>query len=52
MAIARHAKMAIIADEVFLDFALDGNALRAIAANRWCCDIYMSGLSKIPGCRR
>jgi alanine-synthesizing transaminase len=41
--------MAIIADEVFLDFALDGSRAASFAANRGAPTFTLSGLSKISG---
>jgi len=42
-------ELAIIADEVFLDFALDGNLAASFAANRGAPTFTLSGLSKISG---
>lgn len=42
-------EIAIIADEVFLDFALDGERPASFAANRGAPTITLSGLSKISG---
>ncbi len=42
-------EMAIVADEVFLDFALDGNRAASFAVNRDALTFTMSGLSKISG---
>src|SRR6266446_2859121 len=42
-------ELAIIADEVFLDFALDGNRAASFAANRGALTFTLSGLSKISG---
>ena len=42
-------KIAIIADEVFLDFSLAENTPRSFAANNGCLTFTMSGLSKISG---
>lgn len=44
-------EMAILADEVFLDFALDGHAqhVRTFAANAEALTFTMSGISKISG---
>jgi alanine-synthesizing transaminase len=42
-------EMAIIADEVFLDFALDENRPASFAANRGAPTFTLSGLSKICG---
>lgn len=44
---ARH--LAIIADEVFLDFPLDGTQPISFAANSGALTFTLSGLSKIPG---
>ena len=44
---ARH--MAIIADEVFLDFALDGSRAASFATNSSVLTFTLSGLSKIAG---
>src|SRR5207247_7627062 len=41
--------IAIIADEVFLDFALEGNRPASFAANRGAPTFTLSGLSKISG---
>jgi len=41
--------LAIIADEVFLDFSLEGNAQPSFAANRDALTFTLSGLSKICG---
>src|SRR5882672_8145559 len=41
--------MAIIADEVFLDFALDGNRAESFATNSGVLTFALSGLSKIAG---
>src|SRR6266853_3663456 len=41
--------LAIIADEVFLDFALDGSRVASFAANRGAPTFTLSGLSKISG---
>jgi aspartate/methionine/tyrosine aminotransferase len=41
--------MAIIADEVFLDFALDGSRAASFAANRGALTFTLSGVSKISG---
>jgi len=48
-AICSAREMAIIADEVFLDFALDGNRASSFAANRGAATFTLSGLSKISG---
>ena len=42
-------EMAIIADEVFLDFALDGERPESFATNREALTFTLSGLSKISG---
>jgi alanine-synthesizing transaminase len=42
-------ELAIIADEVFLDFALDGDRPASFAANRSAPTFTLSGLSKICG---
>src|SRR5258708_25541693 len=42
-------EMAIIADEVLLDFALDGSRAASFAANRGAATFPLSGLSKISG---
>lgn len=42
-------EMAIIADEVFLDFALEGERQASFAANREALTFTLSGLSKISG---
>ena len=42
-------EMAIIADEVFLDFALEGSRAASFAANRSARTFTLSGLSKISG---
>jgi aspartate/methionine/tyrosine aminotransferase len=42
-------EMAIIADEVFLDFALDGSRAASFAANRGALTFTLSGVSKISG---
>src|ERR1700720_3667342 len=42
-------EIAIIADEVFLDFALDGSRAASFAANRGALTFTLSGLSKISG---
>jgi alanine-synthesizing transaminase len=41
--------IAIIADEVFLDFALDGSRAASFAANRGAPTFTLTGLSKIAG---
>src|SRR6267143_1019335 len=48
-AICSARQMAIIADEVFLDFALDGNRAASFAANHGAPTFTLSGLSKISG---
>jgi alanine-synthesizing transaminase len=48
-AICGAQQLAIIADEVFLDFALDGTQARSFAANRDALTFTLSGLSKISG---
>ena len=48
-AICSVREMAIIADEVFLDFALEGNRPASFAANRNAPTFTLSGLSKISG---
>jgi alanine-synthesizing transaminase len=48
-AICSARELAIIADEVFLDFALDGNRPASFAANRSAPTFTLSGLSKICG---
>jgi aspartate/methionine/tyrosine aminotransferase len=48
-AICSAREMAIIADEVFLDFALDGSRAASFAANRGAPTFTLSGLSKISG---
>ena len=42
-------QMAIVADEVFLDFALDGSRARSFATNSGVLTATLSGLSKISG---
>jgi aspartate/methionine/tyrosine aminotransferase len=42
-------EMAIVADEVFLDFSIDGNRPASFAANSGAPTFTMSGLSKISG---
>ena len=42
-------ELAIIADEVFLDFALDGSRAASFAANRGAPTFTLSGLSKTSG---
>jgi len=46
-AICQHYELAIVADEVFLDFALDGRSRPSFAANKGALTFTMSGLSKI-----
>ena len=48
-AICFSRQMTIIADEVFLDFALEGNRARGFAANSQALTFPLSGLSKISG---
>ena len=48
-AICSARQMAIIADEVFLDFALDGKRAASFAANSAALTFTLSGLSKISG---
>ena len=48
-AICSARQMAIIADEVFLDFALEGDRAASFAANSDALTFTMSGLSKIAG---
>ncbi len=48
-AICPARQVAIIADEVFLDFALDGNRAASFAANSGALTFTLSGLSKISG---
>jgi alanine-synthesizing transaminase len=48
-AICSARELAIIADEVFLDFALDGDRPASFAANRGAPTFTLSGLSKICG---
>jgi alanine-synthesizing transaminase len=48
-AICSASKMAIIADEVFLDFPLDGNRAASFATNSAALTFTLSGLSKISG---
>ncbi len=48
-AICSARDIAIIADEVFLDFALDGSRAASFAANRGAATFTLSGLSKISG---
>jgi alanine-synthesizing transaminase len=47
--ICRAREMAIVADEVFLDYAHDGVARRSFAANDEVLTVALSGLSKIAG---
>jgi aspartate/methionine/tyrosine aminotransferase len=46
-AFCREHKLAIIADEVFLDYQLTGSAYRSFAGNREVLTFTLSGLSKI-----
>lgn len=48
-AICSARQIAIIADEVFLDFALDGTRAASFAGNRGAPTFTLSGLSKISG---
>jgi alanine-synthesizing transaminase len=48
-AICSATQLAIIADEVFLDFPLDGNRVASLATNSTTLTFTMSGLSKISG---
>jgi alanine-synthesizing transaminase len=48
-AICGERELAIIADEVFLDFMMEGNPLASFAANRSAPTFTLSGLSKICG---
>ena len=48
-AICSARQLAIIADEVFLDFALDGNRAASFATNSGVLTFTLSGLSKIAG---
>src|SRR5882757_11059002 len=48
-AICSARDIAIIADEVFLDFVLDGSRAASFAANRGAATFTLSGLSKISG---
>jgi aspartate/methionine/tyrosine aminotransferase len=48
-AICSARELAIIADEVFLDFPLDGNRATSFASNREALTFTMSGISKISG---
>jgi len=48
-AICSARQMAIIADEVFLDFALDGNRAASFATNSAVLTFTLSGVSKISG---
>jgi aspartate/methionine/tyrosine aminotransferase len=48
-AICNGRQMAIIADEVFLDFAVDGNRPASFATNSGVLTFTLSGLSKISG---
>ncbi len=47
--ICRKLGLALIADEVFLDFAHDGNSRPTFAANQSALTFTLSGLSKISG---
>ena len=48
-AICRHHELAIVADEVFLDYSLDGAVRPSFAANKGALTFTLSGLSKISG---
>ena len=48
-AICAPRELALIADEVFLDFPLDGKERRSFASNRETLTFTLSGLSKISG---
>ena len=48
-AICSAGDLAIIADEVFLDFPMDGHRAASLAANPGALTLTMSGLSKISG---
>jgi alanine-synthesizing transaminase len=48
-AICRHHELAIVADEVFLDYSLDGAVRPSFASNRGALTFTLSGLSKISG---
>ncbi len=48
-AICSAYQMAIVADEVFFDFALDGNRAASFATNSGVLTFTLSGLSKISG---
>jgi alanine-synthesizing transaminase len=48
-AICSSRQLALIADEVFLDFALDGNRVASFALNTLALTFTLSGLSKIAG---
>src|SRR6266404_5218244 len=48
-AICSAQQMAIVSDEVFLDFALDGNRAASFATNSGALNFTLSGLSKISG---
>jgi len=48
-AICNAHQLAIVADEVFLDFALDGSRARSFATNSGVLTFTLSGLSKISG---
>jgi alanine-synthesizing transaminase len=48
-AICKHHELAIVADEVFLDYSLDEMMRPSFAANREALTFTLSGLSKISG---
>jgi alanine-synthesizing transaminase len=48
-AICKHHELAIVADEVFLDYSLDGGVRPSFAANKGALTFTLSGLSKISG---
>ena len=48
-AICQHHELAIVADEVFLDYSLDGASRPTFAANRGALTFTLSGISKISG---
>jgi alanine-synthesizing transaminase len=48
-AICKHHELAIVADEVFLDYSLDGAVRPSFASNRGALTFTLSGLSKISG---
>ncbi len=48
-AICSHHELAIVADEVFLDYSLDGGVRPSFASNRGALTFTLSGLSKISG---